>query len=257
MRSVRTAARPRRRPWIDRLAAGGIRFATARAHNVVTLPSHANILTGRLPPDHGVRDNAGFRLAATDQTLATLLKAQRVSNRRVHQRLPARLAIRSGTRVRRVRRRVRGRGAAAGVSRAGAGRRRDRRRRDAMDQTSGGRREGRGSPGCIFTSRTTPMRRRSRMRPGSAAIRTPAKSPRRMRRWRRCCSRFSTPASAADTLVVADFRSRRVAWRTRRGDARHLRLRGRARVPLDPSLPAASSRRASSRPRRATSISCR
>ena len=62
-------------PVIDRLAAGGIRFATARAHNVLTLPSHANILTGRLPPDHGVRDNAGFRLAASHPTLATMLKA--------------------------------------------------------------------------------------------------------------------------------------------------------------------------------------
>lgn len=63
-------------PWMDRLAAGGVRFRTARAHNVLTLPSHANILTGRLPPDHGVRDNAGFRLAAGEATLATRLEAR-------------------------------------------------------------------------------------------------------------------------------------------------------------------------------------
>jgi arylsulfatase A-like enzyme/Flp pilus assembly protein TadD len=63
-------------PWLDRLAAGGVRFDNARAHNVVTLPSHANILTGRLPPDHGVRDNAGFRLASTEETLATRLKSK-------------------------------------------------------------------------------------------------------------------------------------------------------------------------------------
>jgi arylsulfatase A-like enzyme/Flp pilus assembly protein TadD len=62
-------------PWLDRLAAGGLRFENARAHNVVTLPSHANILTGRLPADHGVRDNAGFRVAPGDETLATRLKA--------------------------------------------------------------------------------------------------------------------------------------------------------------------------------------
>jgi arylsulfatase A-like enzyme/tetratricopeptide (TPR) repeat protein len=62
-------------PWLDRLASGGLRFTDARAHNVVTLPSHANILTGRLPPDHGVRDNAGFRLAAGEATLTTRLKA--------------------------------------------------------------------------------------------------------------------------------------------------------------------------------------
>ena len=64
-----------RTPWLDRLAAGGVRFANARAHNVVTLPSHANILTGRLPPDHGIRDNAGFRLNATEETAATRLAA--------------------------------------------------------------------------------------------------------------------------------------------------------------------------------------
>jgi arylsulfatase A-like enzyme/tetratricopeptide (TPR) repeat protein len=63
-------------PWIDRLAQNGVRFAHAHAHNVITLPSHANLLTGRLPPDHGVRDNAGFRLPPDTETLATRLKAQ-------------------------------------------------------------------------------------------------------------------------------------------------------------------------------------
>ena len=63
-------------PTIDRLAQGGVRFENARAHNVVTLPSHANILTGRLPIDHGVRDNSGFRFPQSDETLATWLKAR-------------------------------------------------------------------------------------------------------------------------------------------------------------------------------------
>jgi arylsulfatase A-like enzyme/Tfp pilus assembly protein PilF len=63
-------------PWIDRLAAAGVRFAQAQAHNVVTLPSHANILTGRLPLAHGVRDNAGFRLPSEVETLATTLSRQ-------------------------------------------------------------------------------------------------------------------------------------------------------------------------------------
>jgi len=63
-------------PWIDRLAAGGVRFDAARAHNVMTLPSHANILSGRYPFDHGVRDNSGFRFPTTIDTLATLLKAR-------------------------------------------------------------------------------------------------------------------------------------------------------------------------------------
>jgi arylsulfatase A-like enzyme/Tfp pilus assembly protein PilF len=60
-------------PWIDRLAGRGVRFEQAQAHNVVTLPSHANILSGRLPLAHGVRDNAGFRLPAEVDTLATIL----------------------------------------------------------------------------------------------------------------------------------------------------------------------------------------
>jgi arylsulfatase A-like enzyme/Flp pilus assembly protein TadD len=62
-------------PWIDRLADGGVRFSRAYAHNVVTLPSHSNILSGRYPFAHGVRDNAGFRFPATVETLATRLKA--------------------------------------------------------------------------------------------------------------------------------------------------------------------------------------
>jgi arylsulfatase A-like enzyme/Flp pilus assembly protein TadD len=61
-------------PWIDRLAEGGVLFERAYAHNVVTLPSHANILSGRYPLDHGVRDNSGFRFPDKLDTLATLLQ---------------------------------------------------------------------------------------------------------------------------------------------------------------------------------------
>jgi arylsulfatase A-like enzyme/Tfp pilus assembly protein PilF len=62
-------------PLLDRLAARGVVFRQAHAHNVVTLPSHSNILSGRLPFQHGVRDNAGFRFPKDTPTLATLLKA--------------------------------------------------------------------------------------------------------------------------------------------------------------------------------------
>jgi arylsulfatase A-like enzyme/Flp pilus assembly protein TadD len=61
-------------PWIDRLARGGVRFASAHAHNVETLPSHCNILSGRYPYEHGVRDNYGFRFPPALPTLATILK---------------------------------------------------------------------------------------------------------------------------------------------------------------------------------------
>src|SRR5690242_15571355 len=49
-------------PNIDRIAASGVRFSFAHAHAVVTLPSHASILTGRYPYQHGYRENAGYRL---------------------------------------------------------------------------------------------------------------------------------------------------------------------------------------------------
>jgi len=60
-------------PLLDRLADGGVRFERARAHNVVTLPSHATILSGRLPHEHGIRDNSGFRFPEGQATLASIL----------------------------------------------------------------------------------------------------------------------------------------------------------------------------------------
>jgi arylsulfatase A-like enzyme/Flp pilus assembly protein TadD len=61
-------------PVLDRLAAQGRVFTDAHAHNVVTLPSHTNILTGLYPYQHGVRDNTGFRLPPGIPTLATVLR---------------------------------------------------------------------------------------------------------------------------------------------------------------------------------------
>lgn len=63
-------------PWMDRLASEGVRFANARAHNVVTLPAHASILTGLYPQEHGVRDNSGFRFPEDLPTLATILRQE-------------------------------------------------------------------------------------------------------------------------------------------------------------------------------------
>ncbi len=61
-------------PVLDRLAEQGRVFPRAHAHNVVTLPSHANILTGLYPYQHGIRDNSGFRLGESVPTLATALR---------------------------------------------------------------------------------------------------------------------------------------------------------------------------------------
>ncbi|MGZ8711521.1 MAG: sulfatase, partial [Thermoanaerobaculia bacterium] len=62
-------------PFLDSLAARGVVFANAHAQNVVTLPSHANILTGLNPYQHGVRENAGYVLDEKTNTLAERLKA--------------------------------------------------------------------------------------------------------------------------------------------------------------------------------------
>jgi len=65
---------PAATPALDRLAAEGVRFEFAHAHAVVTLPSHASLLTGQYPFQHGLRDNLGYRLAPGTRTVATVLK---------------------------------------------------------------------------------------------------------------------------------------------------------------------------------------
>jgi len=49
-------------PTLDRLAREGILFEQAIAPTPVTFPSHATLLTGVIPPEHGIRDNTLFRL---------------------------------------------------------------------------------------------------------------------------------------------------------------------------------------------------
>jgi arylsulfatase A-like enzyme/Tfp pilus assembly protein PilF len=63
-----------RTPYLDSLAARGTLFTNAHAHNVVTLPSHTNILTGLYPYQHGIRDNAGFTLDAAHPTIGAMLR---------------------------------------------------------------------------------------------------------------------------------------------------------------------------------------
>jgi arylsulfatase A-like enzyme/Flp pilus assembly protein TadD len=62
-------------PTLDALAAGGVRFTRVWSHAPVTLPAHASILTGLLPPRHGVRNNGSFRLGLEPATLAERLRA--------------------------------------------------------------------------------------------------------------------------------------------------------------------------------------
>ena len=63
-----------RTPAIDALAADGIVFERAYSHSPQTLPAHVSLLTGRLPFETGVRDNAGFVVKDGERTLAEMLR---------------------------------------------------------------------------------------------------------------------------------------------------------------------------------------
>jgi arylsulfatase A-like enzyme/tetratricopeptide (TPR) repeat protein len=65
---------PARTPNLDGLAARGTRYDFAHAHAVLTRPSHASILTGTYPYEHGVRDHSGYRLKEGTPTIASMLK---------------------------------------------------------------------------------------------------------------------------------------------------------------------------------------
>jgi len=60
-------------PAIDALAADGVVFERAYAHVPMTLPSHATVLTGRLPAETGVRIDAGS-LRSDERGLPQLLR---------------------------------------------------------------------------------------------------------------------------------------------------------------------------------------
>lgn len=63
-------------PWLDRMATEGVRFAQASAPVPLTLPSHSSILSGLLPPHHGLRNNGAGSFPDGRETLATLLSSQ-------------------------------------------------------------------------------------------------------------------------------------------------------------------------------------
>ena len=63
-----------RTPHIDRLAADGVLFEHAYSHSPQTLPAHTSMFTGRLPFEHGVRDNIGFSVKEGERLLAQALR---------------------------------------------------------------------------------------------------------------------------------------------------------------------------------------
>lgn len=63
-------------PNIDAVAREGVLFKHAYSPVPMTLPAHVSMLTGTLPPTHGLRDNLQKRLPEASLTLAERLKAR-------------------------------------------------------------------------------------------------------------------------------------------------------------------------------------
>jgi len=61
-------------PNIDAVAAAATLFTNVKTPVPLTLPAHASMMTGTIPPRHGVHDNLFYRLADDNVTLAERLK---------------------------------------------------------------------------------------------------------------------------------------------------------------------------------------
>ncbi len=168
-------------PNIDALRHDAILFERAYSHVPLTLPSHASMLTGLLPFEHGVRDNLGYELdAAKHPTLASLLKAQGYATGAA----VSAYVIRGQDRPRRILRLLRRR-----HPRAPRERRRQpgaparwRHRGPRAEMARHGTERSRSSSSCISTSPIPPTSRPSRTRAATPRPTTP-RSPRRTRSW--------------------------------------------------------------------------
>jgi len=61
-------------PNIDRIAGEGVLFENAVSPVPITLPAHSSMLTGKIPPVHGVHDNSHYELTGENTTLAEILR---------------------------------------------------------------------------------------------------------------------------------------------------------------------------------------
>ena len=61
-------------PNLDRLASEGAMARNAVVHAPLTRPSHVPLFTGRLPSEHGIRDNVSPAIAEDETVLAEVLQ---------------------------------------------------------------------------------------------------------------------------------------------------------------------------------------
>ena len=64
-------------PNIDQLAKEGVLFENAISPVPITLPAHGSMLTGTIPPYHGIHSNSGYTLNESNVTIAEILKKHR------------------------------------------------------------------------------------------------------------------------------------------------------------------------------------
>ncbi len=62
-------------PHIDSIAQEGVLFENVVTPAPITLPAHISLLTGLIPPSHGIHDNLNYCLPGEKLTLAEILKA--------------------------------------------------------------------------------------------------------------------------------------------------------------------------------------
>lgn len=63
-------------PHVDALSEQAVRFEYVVSPVPITLPAHSSMLTGKIPPAHGVHNNIGYKLAPSHVTLQELLREQ-------------------------------------------------------------------------------------------------------------------------------------------------------------------------------------
>ena len=162
-------------PNIDGVAAEGVVFEQATSTAPMTLPSHASIFTGLVPPRHGVRDNGGFFVEPEDDDARRAAEGGRLRYRRLRRRLGARLTLGARPGLRSLLGPLRPLEVQGGQPghRAEAGR-----RGDGPRPWPGSRRSSRSAslPGSTCTTRTRPTSRPSRSPRATPASPTWARS---------------------------------------------------------------------------------
>ncbi len=151
---------PAETPWLDRLAREGLRFDQASSAVPLTLPSHASLLSGLLPPHHGLRNNGAGTFPDGPRHPGHAALRGRLPHRRLRRRVRAGPALRPRPRLRGLRRRDRARPRRHRGPRSRAARR----ARSWTGPSPGSGQDRSASPSSSGSTSTTPTPRTTRPR---------------------------------------------------------------------------------------------